>query len=237
MTSLLTPETFEFFARFLLAGFVTMSARARFVTGERPKLSETVAEAVILSLVNQFLFRTIFFWLPAAIDGPRETEFLLLAEVLILPGALGLFAGWLVSRNWMPDGARRLILPVTRPVPQAFDHAFAQAFELPVIHTVATPEGHEGGAWTGDGVQVGRDNEDARYLVAPRGERYAMQAYAQIVDKTLDYDELPKLGERLKLPHDWRYEVMTPRTDIVLGAKGEATVIQDDLENTYQKIE
>ncbi len=74
-------------------------------------------------------------------------------------------------------------------------------------------------------------------LVAPRGERYAMQAYAQIVDKTLDYDELPKLGERLKLPHDWRYEVMTPRTDIVLGAKGEATVIQDDLENTYQKIE
>lgn len=127
MTSLLTPETFAFFARFLLAGFVTMSARARFVTGERPKLSETVAEAVILSLVNQFLFRTIFFWLPAAIDGPRETEFLLLAEVLILPGALGLFAGWLVSRNWMPDGARRLILPVTRPVPQAFDHAFAQA--------------------------------------------------------------------------------------------------------------
>jgi len=31
------------------------------------------------------------------------------------------------------------------------DHEFAQAFELPVIHTVRPPEGHEGGAWTGDG--------------------------------------------------------------------------------------
>lgn len=40
------------------------------------------------------------------------------------------------------------------------DHAFAQAFELPVIHTVATPEGHEGGAWTGDGVVVNSGNDE-----------------------------------------------------------------------------
>lgn len=74
-------------------------------------------------------------------------------------------------------------------------------------------------------------------LLAPDGERYAMQAYAQIVDKSLDYDELPKLGERLKLPQGWRYEVMVPKFDLVLGAKGEATVIQDNLEDTYQKID
>lgn len=40
------------------------------------------------------------------------------------------------------------------------DHAFAQAFELPVIHTVASPEGHEGGAWTGDGVVVNSANDE-----------------------------------------------------------------------------
>ncbi|HEY3437522.1 MAG TPA: leucine--tRNA ligase [Actinotalea sp.] len=34
------------------------------------------------------------------------------------------------------------------------DFDFAQAYELPVVHTVAPPEGHEGGAWTGDGLVV-----------------------------------------------------------------------------------
>jgi hypothetical protein len=74
-------------------------------------------------------------------------------------------------------------------------------------------------------------------LIAEDGSRYAMQAYAQIVDKALTYDDLPKLGAQLKLPGGWRYEVMTPKSDLVLGAKGEATVIQDNLEDTYQKID
>lgn len=34
------------------------------------------------------------------------------------------------------------------------DFEFAEAFELPVIHTVAPPDDHEGGAWTGDGVVI-----------------------------------------------------------------------------------
>ena len=34
------------------------------------------------------------------------------------------------------------------------DYEFAQAFELPVIHTVQPPADHEGGAYTGDGVVV-----------------------------------------------------------------------------------
>lgn len=37
-------------------------------------------------------------------------------------------------------------------------------------------------------------------LEAPNGSRYAMQAYAQIVDKLLDYAALPTLGARLNLP-------------------------------------
>ena len=64
-----------------------------------------------------------------------------------------------------------------------------------------------------------------------------MQAYAEIVDKTLSYDDLPALGARLKLPSGWRYSTMTPDQDLVLGANGKATVIQDELENTYQKLD
>jgi hypothetical protein len=74
-------------------------------------------------------------------------------------------------------------------------------------------------------------------LEGPDGSRYAMQAYAQIVDKSLDYAGLPALGSRLKLPSGWRYTTLTPETDLVLGAKGTATVVQDELENTYQKLD
>lgn len=69
------------------------------------------------------------------------------------------------------------------------------------------------------------------------GSRYAMQAYAQIVDKTLDYAALPSLGARLKLPSGWRYSSMVPDEDLVLGAAGKATIVQDELENTYQKLD
>jgi hypothetical protein len=74
-------------------------------------------------------------------------------------------------------------------------------------------------------------------LVRGDGARYAMQSYAQIVDKSLSYADLPTLGARLKLPAGWRYETMTPDTDLILGAQGKATVVQDELQNTYQKLD
>jgi leucyl-tRNA synthetase len=39
------------------------------------------------------------------------------------------------------------------------DHAFAEAFELPVIRTVEPPAGFEGGAWTGDGAIINSSND------------------------------------------------------------------------------
>jgi hypothetical protein len=74
-------------------------------------------------------------------------------------------------------------------------------------------------------------------IEATDGSRYAMQAYSQIVDKTLSYNDLATLGSRLKLPSGWRYTTTTPDQDLVLGAKGKATVIQDDFDNTYQKLD
>ena len=35
-------------------------------------------------------------------------------------------------------------------------------------------------------------------LVRPDGGRYAMSAYAQIIDKSLSYADLPALGARLR---------------------------------------
>ena len=40
------------------------------------------------------------------------------------------------------------------------DHAFAEAFGLPVVRTVAPPEGFEGGAWTGDGAIISSSNDE-----------------------------------------------------------------------------
>jgi hypothetical protein len=74
-------------------------------------------------------------------------------------------------------------------------------------------------------------------LEAPDGSRYIMQAYAQIIDKTLTYDDLPGLGPKLKLPDGWRYASEVPQADIVAGATGKATVVQDDFDNTYQKLD
>ncbi len=74
-------------------------------------------------------------------------------------------------------------------------------------------------------------------LEAADGSRYVMQAYAQIVDKTLDYAALPTLGAKLKLPSGWRFSSIVPDQDLVFGAAGKATVVQDELENTYQKLD
>jgi hypothetical protein len=74
-------------------------------------------------------------------------------------------------------------------------------------------------------------------LEAADGSRYVMQAYSQIVDKSLSYGDLPALGAKLKPPSGWSYSSMIPEMDLVLGAAGTATVIQDELENTYQKLD
>lgn len=45
------------------------------------------------------------------------------------------------------------------PGGDARDFAFAEAFGLPVVHTVQAPEGHEG-AWTGDGAIISSSNDE-----------------------------------------------------------------------------
>src|SRR3954467_7645405 len=71
-------------------------------------------------------------------------------------------------------------------------------------------------------------------LVAPGGDTYVMQSYSQIKDPRLTLAKLGSLGRRLSLPEGWRYRKRTLRRPLVLAARGRATVLQDELQNTYQ---
>jgi hypothetical protein len=72
-------------------------------------------------------------------------------------------------------------------------------------------------------------------LVAPGGDVYVMQSYAQIRDPDLTIGRLRSLGRRLDLPTGWRYRVRKLKRELAVTAPGgRATIVQDELQNTYQ---
>lgn len=73
-------------------------------------------------------------------------------------------------------------------------------------------------------------------LVATDGSVYVMQSYAQIVDPTLGESDLAGLSTRLKLPSGWSYRARTLDAELRVRTAGQATVVQDDLQNTYSKL-
>lgn len=74
-------------------------------------------------------------------------------------------------------------------------------------------------------------------LIAAGGKLYVMQSYAHIVDDTLDEAALPSLGESLQLPEGWTYRTRVLDEDyVVVDQDGIATVVQDELQNTYQLV-
>lgn len=68
-----------------------------------------------------------------------------------------------------------------------------------------------------------------------KGRTYVMQTFADIVDKNLAMADLPGLGSRLKLPAGWRYATRILDREMRLTATGEAFLVQDDLQNSYQR--
>lgn len=143
MGPFLTPDTFEFFARYLLAGFVFLSVRARFVQGERPAPAESIVEAVILSLINQAIFLVLTGWIPPLLLAQHYAATLrLMSEVILLPALTGTLFGWLINRKFMPEGLRRLFMPFSKPVSHAYEHAFAR-LKGPTFILVAYQDGRE----------------------------------------------------------------------------------------------
>ncbi len=71
-------------------------------------------------------------------------------------------------------------------------------------------------------------------LVDPEGVAYVMQAYCVGVDPTLTETALVTLGDRLDLPDGWTYRTRVLDEELVVDTSASlATVIQDELENTY----
>lgn len=139
---LLKPETFGFFAAFLLAGYVWLSAQSRLVGQERLAISETLISAVILSLINQAVYQLISLFIPVLPLLPAPGEAAFYVQVLAMPAILGLLTGWLLSRDWTPDGLRRLVFPLSRPTEDAFEVAFMEA-EAPCYIIVSYADGRE----------------------------------------------------------------------------------------------
>jgi hypothetical protein len=73
-------------------------------------------------------------------------------------------------------------------------------------------------------------------LTDPNGRRYVMQSYSQLVDPDLDFRDLRRIGTRISLPEGWSYRVRKLKNRLVLRANGRATIVQDGLKNTYQRI-
>jgi hypothetical protein len=71
-------------------------------------------------------------------------------------------------------------------------------------------------------------------LVNPDGIAYVMQAYCIGVDPTLNQENLSELGSRLQLPEGWTFRSRILDEELIVDTTEHlATVIQDELENTY----
>lgn len=76
-------------------------------------------------------------------------------------------------------------------------------------------------------------------LRSPDGRVYVMQALSHAVEPTQTLESLPSLADNLALPDGWSFATRTQGTAMRLlsDADGVATVIQDELANTYQRVD
>lgn len=71
-------------------------------------------------------------------------------------------------------------------------------------------------------------------LVDPDRTAYVMQAYCVGVDPSLTEADLPGLANRLALPTGWSFRTRLLDEELVVDTRDHpATVVQDELENTY----
>ncbi len=74
-------------------------------------------------------------------------------------------------------------------------------------------------------------------LVAPNGSVYVMQTYVAPDDPEGEFSGLEGLADRLTLPEGWTFREVVPDEDLhAATSNGYATVIRDDLGNTYQLL-
>ena len=136
-------------------------------------------------------------------------------------------------RHWVIDGA-------TAEVPAGSPRLFG-TLEMRQLATLSIPLGAVSSTPYVERT-VNRDSEfefragaEIYELLAPNGSIYVMQSYAQIVDPALTESDLAGLGARLTLPTGWSYRARTLEAPLLVTTRGEATVVQDELQNTYSR--
>jgi hypothetical protein len=68
----------------------------------------------------------------------------------------------------------------------------------------------------------------------PQGTPWVMQAWGQLVDKSLTYETLKDLGSKLKPAPGWKFRVAVLDKDLTISTpKGYNWIVQDELQNTY----
>jgi hypothetical protein len=148
-------------------------------------------------------------------------------------GALGIKMNG--PRNWVLDGFGNKTAHI-EPVIRDFNG-------LP-MRRIATVEFEPGSKPGTAPYEIRRVNRGAVFfwdagtevyeLVRPDGEAYVMQALCTAVDPTIALENLSDLGSKLALPEGWSYRTRILEEDLVVDTSDHlATVVQDELENTY----
>lgn len=223
---------------FVARALILLSTFATFAVGAAPasaasksgirnaRYCEVLVARGALPAVNVQVFNTIGLNdCPPALWGPLNAKSLateLGALAVVLNG----------PRHWMMDKASAPKIGVT----QDFHGLKAR---LVATLTITTAPGLVQTPYTErtvnrDNTWTWKNHRTVFELLAPGGKKYVMQAYSQIKDPNLTIGQLPALGSRLGLPTGWRYRMRTLRKPLVMKAGGKATIVQDELQNTYQ---
>ncbi|MCB0977224.1 MAG: hypothetical protein KDB02_07160 [Acidimicrobiales bacterium] len=144
------------------------------------------------------------------------------------------------------NGPRHWVLDEIVKLDSGQDRVFARFGDLDMFLAAVLELGHElptPGAYVERRVAREtifrlRADSTAHELHSPDGSTYVMQAYSLAVDSAQTIDSLRTLGDRLALPDGWSFEVRTLDRDLdLLSTEGVATITQDELQNTYQRID
>lgn len=138
-------------------------------------------------------------------------------------------------RYWLMDGIGKVdnVDPVVRDFGGiAMRRAATIAVDgLPNRGTYKEISVNRGAIWFFDAGQVVHE------LTTSDGRQFVMQAYCTGVDSSLTAASLTGLGDVLQLPEGWRYESRTLENEMKIDTTGSvATVLQDELENTYTLV-
>jgi hypothetical protein len=136
-------------------------------------------------------------------------------------------------RQWVLDGLGTKVAPV-EPVLREFGGIMFR--RIATLHLGDKPGA---GAYNENKINRGAvfywdAGKPVFELVNPAGKAYVMQALCMGVDPTMSQESLPTLGARLAVPTGWSYRMRVLTEELVVDTTSTiATVLQDELENSY----